>query len=68
MDGADAGAWETSGIVDVSRLFGVKRGTLFLFDVQAHGTDDQETYNSARRISDTDLVEGGQLSFLLHNQ
>ena len=54
----DLGNWETSGILDVSRLFDQPDGSLFIFDVQAHslrgGTIDSEN-----------LVEGGQLSFLI---
>jgi hypothetical protein len=62
---AEAGEWESSGILDVSELFGEKRGTLFLFDVQAHGIEDQDDFNADSRITDGDLVEGGQLSFLM---
>lgn len=47
------GEWESSGILDVSALFGQKDGTLFLTDVQAHGLQ----VGSA-------LVEGGQLLFI----
>ncbi|MGF1475326.1 MAG: esterase-like activity of phytase family protein [Geminicoccaceae bacterium] len=64
MDAGDAGEWETSGILDVSELFGEDPGELFLFDVQAHGIEDQEEINPASRINDDDLVEGGQLAFL----
>lgn len=64
VDFGKAGEWESSGIVDVSELFGKRRGTLFLFDVQAHGLEDQTDVNPASRINDGDLVEGGQLSFL----
>ena len=63
----DAGNWETSGILDVSALFGAKRGTLFLFDVQAHGITDQNNYPFGSRITDNDLKEGGQLLFLERN-
>jgi hypothetical protein len=63
-DYGDAGEWESSGILDVSELFGEKKGTLFLFDVQAHGIEDQDTVNATSRIKDSDLVEGGQLLFL----
>ena len=63
----DAGNWETSGILDVSALFGEKRGTLFLFDVQAHGITDQNNYPFGSRITDNDLKEGGQLLFLERN-
>jgi secreted PhoX family phosphatase len=47
------GAWESSGILDVSSLWGLKNGSLFLGDVQAHGL-----------LNGTPLVEGGQLFFL----
>ncbi|MCB9905155.1 MAG: DUF839 domain-containing protein [Planctomycetes bacterium] len=58
------GAWESSGIVDVSTLFGRAAGTLFLFDVQAHGISNQVGLDPSSRISDGDLVQGGQLAFL----
>lgn len=58
------GGWESSGILDVSTLFGQKPGSLFLFDVQAHGIADQTDVNLDSRINDDDLVEGGQLLFL----
>jgi len=64
VDAGEAGEWETSGITDVSSLFGRPLGTLFLFDVQAHGIEDQDAVNPSSRINDGDLVEGGQLSFL----
>ncbi|MCA8882139.1 MAG: 5'-nucleotidase C-terminal domain-containing protein [Rhodobacteraceae bacterium] len=62
----DIGNWETSGILDVSTLFGEAPGSLFLFDVQAHALDDQNRFaNSAQpRLTDGDLKEGGQLAFL----
>lgn len=63
-DAGSAGEWETSGVVDVSSLFGTAPGSLFLFDVQAHGIVDQSDFNADSRINDDDLVEGGQLSFL----
>ena len=58
------GEWESSGILDVSALFGETPGTLFLFDVQAHGLKDQQQFNPASRLNNGDLVEGGQLLFL----
>ena len=64
QDAGNAGEWESSGVLDVSRLFGEKAGTLFLFDVEAHGIDDQDDFNADSRITDFDLGEGGQLSFL----
>ncbi|MCG6967172.1 MAG: PhoX family protein [Chromatiaceae bacterium] len=51
------GEWESSGILDVSVLFGAARGTLFLFDVQAHSL-------RGGPIARSGLVEGGQLLFL----
>lgn len=66
-DAGAAGEWESSGIIDVSRLFGRRSGTLFLFNVQAHGIEDQTDDNPDSRINDDDLVEGGQLLFL-HRQ
>lgn len=66
---ADVGGWESSGIVDVSKLFGAKKGTLFLIDVQAHGITDQDAFNADSRIRDSDLKEGGQLLLLeLHGK
>ena len=53
----DFGNWESSGIIDVSSLFGEAAGTLFLFDVQAHSITNG-------LISSKTLFEGGQLCFL----
>lgn len=64
QDAGVAGEWESSGILDVSTLFGYDPGELFIFDVQAHGIVDQEGENADSLISDGNLVEGGQLSFL----
>ncbi|MGI9606033.1 MAG: endonuclease/exonuclease/phosphatase family protein [Acidimicrobiales bacterium] len=64
QDAGNAGEWESSGILDVSDLFDEDDGTLFLFDVEAHGIEDQDDFNADSRITDGDLVEGGQLSFL----
>jgi hypothetical protein len=64
VDSAIVGAWESSGIVDVSDLFDSAPGTMFLLDVQAHGIEDQDTFNPGSRIVDNDLVEGGQLILL----
>lgn len=50
----DLGNWESSGILDISALFGRQRGQIFLADVQAHGI----------KLGNDDLVEGGQLFFL----
>lgn len=64
VDAGFGGEWESSGILDVSKLFDEKPGTLFIFDVQAHGIEDQDQFNPESRIVDGDLVEGGQLLFL----
>lgn len=60
-DAGKAGEWESSGILDVSVLFGENKGSLFLFSVQAHGIEKQP---GDSRIQERDLVEGGQLLFL----
>lgn len=54
----DKGNWESSGIMDVSKLFNQAPGTLFLADVQAHSIVNQGN------ITNTNLVEGGQLLLL----
>ncbi len=56
-DPDDLGDWESSGITDVSSLFGSDPGTLFIFDVQAHSLRDGI-------IEEANLVQGGQLAFL----
>ncbi|MBE7498352.1 MAG: Ig-like domain-containing protein [Verrucomicrobiaceae bacterium] len=53
----DVGNWESSGIIDVSSLFGEAPGELFLFDLQAHSVNNG-------LISTKQLYEGGQLCFL----
>lgn len=54
----ELGGWESSGILDVSELFNKPAGSLFIFDVQAHGIEDGV-------IATQELVEGGQLSYLI---
>ncbi|WP_310485787.1 calcium-binding protein [Chamaesiphon sp. VAR_48_metabat_403] len=69
----DIGNWETSGILDVSSLFGAKPGELFVFDVQAHSLRDGSIItatnidgnNDGTKTRQENLVEGGQLSFLI---
>ena len=69
----DIGNWETSGILDVSNLFGAKAGELFIFDVQAHSVRDGSIITATNLDGNGDgaktrqenLVEGGQLSFLI---
>ena len=67
-DAGSAGEWESSGILDVSDLFGEEGGSLFLTTVQAHGIEDQSDVNAESRINDGDLVEGGQLIFLSQDE
>lgn len=70
---ADLGNWETSGILDVSTLFGNQPGEVLVFDVQA-GTLNNGTIITATNIDGNgdgtktaaeNLVAGGQLSFLI---
>ncbi len=53
----DFGNWESSGILDVSTLFGEAPGTLFLFDLQAHSV-------TTGLIASKSLDQGGQICFL----
>jgi serralysin len=69
----DIGNWETSGILDVSKLFGNKPGELFVFDVQAHSLRDGSIISATNidgdgngtKTAGENLVEGGQISFLI---
>lgn len=59
----DVGNWETSGVIDVSALFGVApRETLLLCNVQAHSLTGGTIGGSAS------LVQGGQLLFLTNGR
>ena len=51
------GAWESSGIIDVSSFFDSPPGSLFLTTVQAHGIHDGPIHANG-------LFEGGQILFL----
>jgi endonuclease I len=53
----DVGNWESSGIVDVSTLFGETPGSLFLMDLQAHSV-------TTGLIASKALDQGGQICFL----
>lgn len=53
----DIGNWESSGILDVSNLFGEPGGTLFFFNVQAHSVTDG-------LIDSLNLAQGAQLCLL----
>lgn len=69
----DIGNWETSGILDVSRLFGNQPGQMLVFDVQAHSLIDGSIITATnidgngdgKATANENLVEGGQLSFLI---
>jgi serralysin len=69
----DIGNWETSGILDVSSLFGAKPGELFVFDVQAHSlrggsiitATNVDGDGNGTKTDAENLVEGGQVSFLI---
>jgi hypothetical protein len=54
----DFGNWESSGIIDVSAIYGEQGGTLFLADVQAHSLKDGNIGGNNY------LVEGGQLNLI----
>ncbi len=56
-DPGDVGAWESSGILDVSTLFDKEPGEVFVFDVEAHSI-------GGGVIETEDLVQGGQLNIL----
>lgn len=53
-----SGLWETSGIIDVSDLYGHPAGTDFFVTVQAHGT-------SGGVITSQNLYEGGTIEHLV---
>jgi serralysin len=69
----DIGNWETSGILDVSTLFGNQPGQLLVFDVQAHSLVDGtiitatniDSNGDGKATANENLVEGGQLAFLI---
>jgi hypothetical protein len=54
----DIGNWESSGVLEVSHLFGATPGTVFLSDVQAHSLSNGTLNGSSY------LVEGGQLQLI----
>jgi serralysin len=58
----DVGNWESSGVLDVSALFGKAAGTLFLTDTQLHNLRNGNIAYTGNR--NTALVEGGQLLLL----
>ena len=54
----DYGNWESSGIIDVSAIYGEAAGSMFLGDVQAHSLSNGNLGGSGY------LVEGGQLNLI----
>ena len=55
---ADIGNWESSGVLDVSSLYGAAAGSVFLADVQAH------SLSNGNLLGANYLVEGGQILLL----
>jgi hypothetical protein len=55
---ADTGNWESSGIIDVSTLYGQAAGSMFLADVQAHNLTNGNIGGNGY------LVQGGQLNLI----
>ena len=56
-DPTDLGDWESSGVLDVTRLFATAPGEVLLVgNVQAHSVRDGD-------IKQYDLVQGGQIVF-----
>ena len=55
---ADHGNWESSGIIDVSAIYGEAAGSLFLADVQAHNLTNGNIGGTGY------LVQGGQLNLI----
>ena len=55
---ADDGNWESSGIIDVSAIYGETAGSLFLADVQAHNLTNGNIGGNGY------LVQGGQLNLI----
>ncbi|MEA5417412.1 choice-of-anchor I family protein [Synechococcus sp. BA-132 BA5] len=52
------GNWESSGIIDVSRIYGTAPGSMFLANVQAHSLGGGNIQGSGY------LVEGGQIDLI----
>jgi hypothetical protein len=54
----DIGNWESSGIHDVSSLYGASAGSYFLADVQAH------SLTNGNIVGGHYLSEGGQIDLI----
>ncbi len=64
IDPTDVGDWETSGVLDVTKLFEHKKGeTLLIMDTQAHSLRDGGLEQDPASSENADLVQGGQLFF-----
>ncbi|MFM7651737.1 MAG: choice-of-anchor I family protein [Vulcanococcus sp.] len=57
-DSNGIGNWESSGIIDVSALYGAAPGSYFLANVQAHSLSNGNLWGSPY------LVEGGQINLI----
>jgi len=54
----NVGNWESSGIIDVSAIYGMAAGSMLLADVQAHSLRDGNLGGFNQ------LTEGGQLTLI----
>jgi hypothetical protein len=64
-DPTDLGDWETSGIIDVTSLFGAQGERLLFLNTQAHSLRGSPSYEATVGL---DLVQGGQLLFMSKEQ
>jgi hypothetical protein len=55
---SNVGNWESSGIIDVSSIYGLTPGSMMLADVQAHSLRDGNIGGFSN------LTEGGQLTLI----
>ncbi len=60
----DYGNWESSGIIDVSAIYGEAAGSMLLGDVQAHSLGDNSVSKTGNIGGSGYLVEGGQLNLI----
>lgn len=62
VDPNDVGDWESSGIIDVTKLFKTKKGeTLLLLNTESHSLRDGGLEQDPASSENADLVQGGQL-------
>jgi secreted PhoX family phosphatase len=63
IDPTDVGDWESSGVLDVTKLFKHKEGeTLLILSTQAHSLRDGGLEQDPASSESADLVQGGQLA------